>query len=336
MRKGKLLLTMLATFLIAACSKGIEGTYTAELAQGGMFTLKQTYVFDGDGKVIVSYMGTNQELDYTVDGDKIRIESPNGTVILMRQEDGSLAGPMRTRLIKQGDKKNEERLTKPQPNKTATSVNGDEPDLSLPLSQYLKVPATDAAFLTKLVVAMATPPFGDEEKLDLLSANYYNEKDGFKKRDIAKAELPAINAKLNRLKNMHYISIPLQVHEAEYPIKLDPLNLALWLDSYDFASKSFPIIGSASQQDCFAWHAFNNQGVGLQTSNTNLPCALKITDEAMARRIEDVNKHLNLDLKGTVYLYVSERNRKMLGRVTHVRLELWNRSTNEQLGVFDL
>lgn len=112
MRKGKLLLPLLAMFLIVACSKGIEGTYAPEPPEassneeGGLFksmvnSMAPTYTFDSNGKVIVNIMGTNQEMDYTIDGDKIKIKSPTGTVVLMRQKDGSLVGPMDTKLIKQ-------------------------------------------------------------------------------------------------------------------------------------------------------------------------------------------------------------------------------------------
>ncbi len=95
MRKGRLLLPLLAMFLIVACSKGIEGTYTNESASAA--GIEETFTFDGDGKVIVD----NHEMDYTIDGDKIKIKSPDGTIVFMRQKDGSLVGPSDIKLIKQ-------------------------------------------------------------------------------------------------------------------------------------------------------------------------------------------------------------------------------------------
>lgn len=337
MRKGKLLLAMAATFLVAACSKGIEGAYTGEIREG-RFAIKQTYTFDGDGKVIVDAMGVRHELDYTVDGDKIMVGASGDAVVLMRQDDGSITGPMGVKLTKQDGDSHEEQRPEVEVAKVPPRQSSDEPDLSRPLSQYAQFPATEQAAITKLIVALANPAFGDEEKLELLSARYHREHDSFKKRDIAAAELPILNDDLRRVQRMRYLSVPLEKNSIRVPgvagmdrpippILLEPPLL----QSYDFASQSFPIQGNRSLPDCWAW-----SGSGLDTTNTKLPCALKVTDEAVARKIEAANKSFALDVKGTAYLYVGERERRLWGKVTHVRLELWNKETREQLGVFDL
>jgi len=335
MRKGSLLLAMAATFLVTACSKGIEGTYSGEIREG-RFAIKQTFTFDGDGKVVVDAMGVRRELDYTVDGDKIMVGASGDAAVFLRQDDGSISGPMGVRLTKRDDDGHGEKRPEEQV-KAASSSPRDEPDLSRPLSQYAEFPVAEQNALVKLSVALADPAFSDEEKLDLLSARYHNERDGFKKRDIAAAELPAINADLKRVERMRYLKVPLGgrpirvpgipgMDEPTPPILLEPPRL----QSYDFASRSFPIQGVTSQPDCWEWDH------DLGTKNTTLPCALKVTDEAVARKIEAANKSFDLDVKGAAYLYVGERGRRLWGRVTHVRLELWTKETKELLGTFDL
>jgi hypothetical protein len=45
-------------------------------------------------------MGMEQELQYEVDGQRVRIISPLGNQILMLQDDGSLQGPLGLTLTK--------------------------------------------------------------------------------------------------------------------------------------------------------------------------------------------------------------------------------------------
>lgn len=84
-----------ATLLVAACGgPKLEGTYTDEMGV-------TSYKFASGGKVYVSVMGTETELQYTVDGNRVKIESPQGNLILTLLEDGSLQGSMGMKLSRE-------------------------------------------------------------------------------------------------------------------------------------------------------------------------------------------------------------------------------------------
>lgn len=85
---------MLASLaLLAACGSGINGTYADST---GMMKFK----FEGD-KVTQSAMGIQVEMKYEVDGDKVKILNPQGTLVMTRQSDGSILGPLGIVLTKQ-------------------------------------------------------------------------------------------------------------------------------------------------------------------------------------------------------------------------------------------
>lgn len=82
-----------AGLLLGACGDGFSGTYTDEL---GM----TQYEFDGDGRVYMTVMGMESAGDYQIDGERIVMEGPNGSMVLRRDGD-NLMGPMGLKLIKQ-------------------------------------------------------------------------------------------------------------------------------------------------------------------------------------------------------------------------------------------
>ena len=76
---------------LASCSKSIDGKYVGE---GGGVTIEVK-----GGKAIVTLAGESKSLDYSMDGDKITIQSPDKgdtPLVLTRMADGSLQGPMGT------------------------------------------------------------------------------------------------------------------------------------------------------------------------------------------------------------------------------------------------
>lgn len=83
---GKTLSILLVTLLLAACGGGMSGTY-----EGGMGSISFA-----SGKADASLMGNTIEMNYTTDGDKIVLESPQGNLVLTRNPDGSLDTPWGT------------------------------------------------------------------------------------------------------------------------------------------------------------------------------------------------------------------------------------------------
>lgn len=61
-----------------------------------------TYRFSDDGRVTVSVLDASVAAEYTVDGDRVLVTSPQGTVVLKRRED-RLYGPMGQELVRRVD-----------------------------------------------------------------------------------------------------------------------------------------------------------------------------------------------------------------------------------------
>jgi hypothetical protein len=79
---------------LAACSEKLDGTYTDGIGLA-------TYTFQPNGKVLVSSFLAEVQVDYEVDGNKILLTGQDGQLVLRRQDDGSLQGPMGLKLVKE-------------------------------------------------------------------------------------------------------------------------------------------------------------------------------------------------------------------------------------------
>jgi hypothetical protein len=84
--RTRFLAPLLATLLLAACGGGMSGTY-----QGGVGSIK----FES-GKAYATLVGSTLELEYSTDGDKILLKSPQGNLVLTRNADGSIDTPWGT------------------------------------------------------------------------------------------------------------------------------------------------------------------------------------------------------------------------------------------------
>ena len=95
----KRVLTMLCLLLAlgaGACrDAAISGTWRDREAGA-------TYHFRDDGRVTVAVLEARVPAEYTLDGDRVLITSPQGTVVLKKRED-RLYGPMGQELIRQPD-----------------------------------------------------------------------------------------------------------------------------------------------------------------------------------------------------------------------------------------
>jgi len=81
---------------LTACGSGLNGTYTDA---SGMVS----YTFRPGGKVTMTAMGVETETDYTVEGRKVKIGSPQGALVMTILDDGSIQGPMGMVLTKQSE-----------------------------------------------------------------------------------------------------------------------------------------------------------------------------------------------------------------------------------------
>ncbi|WP_339343596.1 hypothetical protein [uncultured Psychrobacter sp.] len=95
-----------------------------------------------------------------------------------------------------------------QPEK-APEVQASASKSSMPLEDYIDInDFKDMSYLTKLFLAQTTRELSDEDKLGLMSIEYHNEPDQFKKNDLGKALLPEINKELDKYKGDLGIKIP--------------------------------------------------------------------------------------------------------------------------------
>jgi len=79
---------------LSACGSGLDGTYTDEMGV-------VSYTFSSGGKVAVTTMGIETETEYRVEDGKVKIGSPQGSLVMTILEDGSIQGPLGVRLTKQ-------------------------------------------------------------------------------------------------------------------------------------------------------------------------------------------------------------------------------------------
>lgn len=89
-------LLIAACLILTACGQKLDGTYTDEMGI-------TEYNFKSGDKVYVKVMGTETELDYSIEDDKVKITGPQGNMVFTLNEDGSLQGPMGMKLSKKAE-----------------------------------------------------------------------------------------------------------------------------------------------------------------------------------------------------------------------------------------
>lgn len=74
--------------LLAACGQSLDGTYTDAM---GMMK----YTFQPDGKLYMGALGIKTELEYELEGDKIKVILADGSnQVMTLAEDGTIMGPL--------------------------------------------------------------------------------------------------------------------------------------------------------------------------------------------------------------------------------------------------
>ncbi len=206
-----------------------------------------------------------------------------------------------------------------------------KPDRTLPLASYVDLNGEAAGLaLTYIVSAKAQAPLSDDEKLSRLSPAYFNETDAFKKKEVAKAEMPRVDAALSKYRKHDYYAVPVSAYSRQ-PLGLTNVSVG----QYDFSTRSFPL--ASYGQDCWTGTLRNPQGVVLKILQSDIPCRLPVADEAQAKLIEAARAQNALGLQGTLYLFVPRaENGTALAVVSRAHIELINSQTQAPLGSFDL
>lgn len=96
MRTKSILAVVIGSVMfIAGCGRDLSGTWVDEAGV-------TSYEFRPDGRARISVLGTTVAAEYTLDGDKVLVTSPQGTVVLKRHDD-RLYGPMGLELVRRPD-----------------------------------------------------------------------------------------------------------------------------------------------------------------------------------------------------------------------------------------
>jgi len=159
-------------------------------------------------------------------------------------------------------------------------------DRTTPLSNYTK--SDDPSWLTYVYVSRLTDQPSDDEKMKLFSPEYFNESDAFKKHDIMTADLPTINATLEKYRKLDYYVLQTE----------QPFGTFALLKPYDFGTQSFRIDGCGQ----FAYQA--KQGIYLKITPSPNMCDLKVTDTNVAHQIESLRANFHLKMMFTQYFFV--------------------------------
>ncbi|PNK61522.1 hypothetical protein [Psychrobacter sp. FDAARGOS_221] len=85
-----------------------------------------------------------------------------------------------------------------------------EPLARLSLDEYHDVNIdSDYSWVTPLFIAQSSRDFTDEDKLNLLSPEYYNETDAFKKKELKQTLLPQIERQIAQYSGDYGIKVPM-------------------------------------------------------------------------------------------------------------------------------
>ena len=288
MRRSLILVFLL---LVACHSSGrIEGTYSyAGVGTAlGLAVGSIEVTFKPDGVAIVSEDGLKSEWPYSVEGNDIKIATAHGTRIFTRQADGSLASGS-FRLVSGALAENRSKISNgslPRQTEPAPPVlPASTADSSTPLERYVVLDPSDVHVddLVYLYFALGGTGGSSDEELRLLSAEYANENDAFKKRDIADKERPRIQAEKEKYKSRRYFAL------ATHSQGVGPSaawqfdsRLAVAIKPYDLDKKGFAL----NPFSCTLGPYRTARGIVLQFRNPTARCFIPVPDEDQAKKLE--------------------------------------------------
>jgi hypothetical protein len=73
--------------LLVGCGQSLTGTFSDEFGA-------TKYTFGARGKVYVSALGIETELKYEVNGNRVRIDAPQGNIVFTIESETLLVGPL--------------------------------------------------------------------------------------------------------------------------------------------------------------------------------------------------------------------------------------------------
>lgn len=183
----------------------------------------------------------------------------------------------------------------PAPDNVETAVPAPKGIATAPeLSAFKDLNGTHhAAALTYWIIANSPKEFPPEEAMDLLSPEYHNERDPFRKQDIVNTEWPRYQQELAAYKGMEYVYIPLgKPRKTSFDSPDELYSPELYMRDYDFQRKGFPLaegnFGSGGGTQCLEAYSLRNQNHVTMELHSDVDCFLPMEDEAQARRLSEI------------------------------------------------
>lgn len=192
---------------------------------------------------------------------------------------------------------------------------GSKADLSTPLSDYNR--SDDPSWLTYVYVSRLQAQPSDDEKMKLFSPKYFNESDAFKQHDIMTADLPGVNATLEKYRKLDYFVLQTD----------SPFGMFALVKPYDFASQSFSII------DCGRYAFHGNQNIYVKITPTENMCNIKVADTNVAHTIESLRANFHLKLMFTYYVFVDgidPSKNQINATATHLHIDFQDLQQNNK------
>lgn len=208
----------------------------------------------------------------------------------------------------------------------------------IPLSEYKDINRhADLMWLTPFFLAQTSRNVSEEELLNLMSPEYYNELDGFKKQDIAKEQLPKIHAELDKYRGDYRVQVPAFYSYDKYYSDFKSKQRAKnhsdvtftmpTLNRYDFSTNQFPM------DDCsFRIQAQNQQRIEIDVQKMPLveDCTIEVTDENLARKIEEAINAQTINGYGEAYYRLTADLNNVTAYPVYAKLTYFNETTGEE------
>ena len=220
----------------------------------------------------------------------------------------------------------------PKLNRPVTAQVSSSADTSVPLNKYVDLNSLRGGqALTFLVLAKDPSRTTTEQKMEWLSPAYQATSDAFKRQDIEKAEWPSVSSQLDDFAKNDYYTLPIYGSSVEQGMGMQNVGVG----PYDFSNSSFPI--TSYGQYCWANPVRNTAGMNLVIKPSEFPCSVEVSNQNKAREIEQARAQGNLDLRGTLYLYIpNSSGMTATGEVAHGVLELRDRQSSKVLMTVNL
>lgn len=289
----------------------LQGTYRADNGE--------TLTFNVAGGVL----GTAGRGTFTVDGDRVAL-SMGGTNIPGERTSADVLtfhppGRSDATFYRLGSAAAQ--TAQAAPHRVApTAPPKPTPDRSTPLDHY--APVADVRTMRTLQMAFDPVPANDDAKLALVP-EAQGVADAFARRELATKALPAVNAELDAARTNRYYRVGVDTYHPAGSPTASGLPAQWWLGStdggpialgpYDFTAKAFPMpcVATSTVYTPAGNVAFHPVGEGKASG-----CALPVSDDAVARRIESARASGGrFQVKAVLYFFVVEGGGNRLNAV---------------------